>query len=246
LRHSRYTSSNNEIRFLLKIRKLILFTVHELNKPLKDLNCVKWWANPLDLISYKTISQSKTHTLHQIQFIIQPGNIIHLKVEVRQKNSPISINDKELEMVGHFEFVNAPTNIFGFCDKETKLNTSLKSICVCKIRPEMIELEKATESAMKVWSLMDPELKTWKPYHSFMIEDYMDFEDYKWFVKSPGNTTKEIGDINYSKEYCSPELQMLVMISSAPNHFKSRRVIRETFANPENLKGKGIKVVFLM
>lgn len=244
LRAVEVAESVEELDYLLNIRKLILFAVHELNKPLKYTNCTRWWGNPLDLDSHTTKLISATHDdhlIHLMKFRIQPGNL-KVVVTIRQQVSPIRVGDTELDIIGSFKIKNFQGKR---CYKEHIEKNALKT-CLCVKNKRFKEYNKTTSELRKYWKFTDTELRTWPPDKSFFVTDYMNFTDYEWFVKSPGNTIQDVAMRRYSTEYCGPDIKMLVMISSAPSHFKHREIIRDTYANSSNIEGKGIKVVFLM
>lgn len=242
LRAFEAAESTEELDYLLNIRKLVIYAVHELNEPLKNSKCTKWWANPLDIFSHDIKKISATYTDHLIKFRIQPGNL-GLTVKIRQQTSPIGLEDRELEILGTFKIQK---NFEGKQCGEELLNENVAKTCLCDDSENFEKYNIITTELRESWNRTDTELITWHPDTSFCVTDYMNFTDYEWFVTSPGHTIKDVTQLGYSTEFCGPDIIMLVMISSAPGHFEQRRVIRETYANPSNLHGKGIKVVFLM
>lgn len=194
------------------------------------------------MISHNAKLISTTHIDHSIKFLIQPGNL-RLVVTIRQKMPPIGLEDTELEIIGTFEIQKEFQG--KSCDNELLMENVAKT-CLCEDNEKFEEYNRTTTELREIWNITDIELYSWHPDKSFLVTDYMNFSDYEWFVMSPGDTKRDIAKLRYSTEFCGPEIKMLVMVSSAPGHFEHRIAIRETYANPLNLQGKGFKVVFLM
>jgi len=68
-----------------------------------------------------------------------------------------------------------------------------------------------------------------------MVEDYITFGRMDIYVNSPATL---------SRNYCGPEVKMLILITTATGHFENRNSIRKTYGTPEYLQSLGVRLLF--
>jgi len=68
-----------------------------------------------------------------------------------------------------------------------------------------------------------------------MVGDYITFGLMNIYVNSP---------VTLSRNYCGPEVKMLILITTAVGHFENRSSIRTTYGTPEYFQSLGVRLLF--
>jgi len=213
--------------FLLSLRKLVLFSVREVNQRISGEGCGKWWVNPLSVHRLEKRFLNAGVMAFRLSFRIQPGNI------------PFETNVLTVERGGdrvapgtHLVYLNG-TRLDELPKECGPVREELRIVCLCP--EEVREAEKVTSRLRHEWGQTDPELFSWPPHVPMFVSDYIPLGDARLYLKSPSNKT----------DYCDPAVKMIVFISSAPTHSRERETIRKTFGNPQYLHPMGARLLFL-
>jgi len=221
-----------EFDFVLRLRKLVLYSVREVNLRIQGQECARWWANPLSVSEVKELNVSRDVTQYELTFEIQPGRIpfravLNVSRPSLNEDGSLKYEPEELHLVGAGRLGELPKT----CGTVPR---SFLENCLCP--EERVKAEQETWEARKEWELSDPELNSWSPNMSMFVQDYITFGTMDLYIKSPIR----------NKEFCGPEVKLMLFVSTNPINFKGRAAIRYTYANPEFLKVHGVKVLFVL
>jgi len=224
--------SKSEFDFLIRLRKLVLYSVREVNQRIRGLECALWWANPLSVSKVKVWNLSEGLTKYQLTFEIQPGRMpFQTEVTVdqrRRRNDPgLGYDPEDLLFVNGRRLDGTPTS----CGT---VPSSLRGMCLCP--EETAKAERETKEARQERGIHDPELISWPPNVSMLIPDYITFGTMSFYLKSP------LGEA----EFCGPEVELLLFVSTHPSNFHGRETIRKTYGNPKFLKEQGVRLLFAL
>jgi hypothetical protein len=225
--------------FLLNIRRIVHFAVHAVNDKLKNRStCLKLWTNALNVFEIAETVVSIGIFEFTLKFEIEPGRVpFQAVVLLRAMSLSPSVdlrNQSELTLISASIL---DESIQAGCAQGQGPNIPNDKICLCKKEEE--EGRRRTMDARKEWNKSDVELISWLPTQSLIVSDYVDFTDRKYFLVSPGKHESS------RSRFCSPEIKMLIMISSAPSHFEHRKSIRDTYGNADYLRARHTSLVFL-
>jgi hypothetical protein len=235
--------SKARLDLLLTVRKLILFAVHELNEKNSGNSgkCLRWWANPrsASLVSKTEVSVQKAEW--KLKYELEPGRVpvevVILQNLTRPEAKEINLkSQRELALISARRLdLDHGRNDSRNCEIHQKSSNPRRSVrCFCSERTKESDAE--TIEARIRWNKTDPELPSWPPSASFLVSDYIDFLDAGSFRILPRNSVTRL---------CGSEVELILMISSAPNHFEMREAIRETFGNKTYLESRKARLVFL-
>jgi hypothetical protein len=229
-------TSRAAVDFLLNVRKLVIYAVHELNARVNcttNTVCPKWWANPVKAIDLNTKCEAGPpgggnaggFCEHDLEFMAEPGPVA-FAVKIRQNRLKLDsdLDIPELLVIGNFSRLQSVTDAEVYAPP-------------IEMSPEALNSYNAADNEL------DPELYSWKRHIPFLVGDYIDFEAKfeELYPISPKDKEKGLAE----DTYCGSALKMLIMVSSAPPHFENRKIIRESYGSEENLLKKQMRLVFL-
>jgi len=216
--------ARQEFDFVLRLRKLVLYSVREVNLRIQRQECARWWANPLSVSEVKKWNVSRGVTQYELTFEIQPGRI-PFRTVVNVDRVASKYEPEDLVLVGARRLDELPKT----CGTVPRC---FHEMCLCPA--ERRKAEQKTQDVRREWELTDPELHSWPPNMSMFVPDYIKFGTMDLYLKSPPRNAG----------FCDPEVKMILFVSSYPDNFEGREVIRRTYGNPEFLKQYRVKVLF--
>ncbi|CAL8083370.1 unnamed protein product [Orchesella dallaii] len=91
------------------------------------------------------------------------------------------------------------------------------------------------------------ELSTWTVNQSVILTDYLDISSPNTFLLQPQQQLSYNGNPeNLTSPFCGPAVQILIMVTSAPNNSLSRNAIRDTWGSRNYIWPKGVRLAFVL